>query len=141
MSIFSREYHRDPQVALGSPLLTCNQHAQELGMVGMVLYSDPGDDGRFTEANGFEAYPHGPARNPSSVQRGSVLFLSKLAGDPYVDRLIDQRLLLKWILADLINLAPPLASRQSQACRGTRSIMYFHLFHLYHCRSPRLCQF
>ena len=52
------------------------KRAQELGMVGVVMYSDPGDDGNVTEANGFKPYPDGPARNPSSVQRGSTQFLS-----------------------------------------------------------------
>jgi N-acetylated-alpha-linked acidic dipeptidase len=41
------------------------------------MYSDPGDDGEMTEKNGHAAYPDGPARQPSSVQRGSVQFLSK----------------------------------------------------------------
>jgi N-acetylated-alpha-linked acidic dipeptidase len=58
------------------------KRAQELGMVGCLLYSDPGDDGEFTEENGYEAYPEGPARNPSSVQRGSANFLSIRPGDP-----------------------------------------------------------
>jgi len=53
------------------------KRASELGMVGAVIYSDPGDDGEVTEVNGHEAYPDGPARNPSSVQRGSVQYLSK----------------------------------------------------------------
>jgi N-acetylated-alpha-linked acidic dipeptidase len=54
------------------------KRAQELGMVGMVIYSDPGDDGDFTEENGSKLYPAGPGRNPSSVQRGSVQFLCEL---------------------------------------------------------------
>ncbi|KAK5992737.1 putative glutamate carboxypeptidase [Cladobotryum mycophilum] len=58
------------------------QRAQELGMVGVLMYSDPGDDGGITEENGYAAYPDGPARNPSSVQRGSVLYLSTRPGDP-----------------------------------------------------------
>ncbi|KAI9802473.1 MAG: hypothetical protein M1825_002858 [Sarcosagium campestre] len=58
------------------------KRAQELGMVGVILYSDPGDDGDITEANGKKPYPHGPARNPSSVQRGSASFLSMGPGDP-----------------------------------------------------------
>jgi len=58
------------------------KRAQELGMVGVVLYTDPGDDGEVTEKNGHLGYPDGPARNPSSVQRGSVLFLSFAPGDP-----------------------------------------------------------
>lgn len=52
------------------------KRAQEMGMVGVVMYSDPGDDGEVTEKNGYETYPSGPARQPSSVQRGSVQFLS-----------------------------------------------------------------
>jgi N-acetylated-alpha-linked acidic dipeptidase len=51
------------------------KRAQELGMVGAVIYSDPGDDGNITELNGYKTYPDGPARNPSSVQRGSAQFL------------------------------------------------------------------
>lgn len=52
------------------------KRAQELGMVGMVMYTDPQEDGKMTVANGYKAYPEGPARNPSSVQRGSAQFLS-----------------------------------------------------------------
>lgn len=51
-------------------------------MVGVVIYSDPQEDGEMTELNGYKAYPNGPARNPSSVQRGSVEFLSIAPGDP-----------------------------------------------------------
>jgi N-acetylated-alpha-linked acidic dipeptidase len=51
------------------------KRAQELGMLGVVLYSDPQEDGDVTEANGFLPYPDGPARNPSAVQRGSVEFI------------------------------------------------------------------
>lgn len=58
------------------------KRASELGMVGAILYNDPGDDGEITEANGYETYPKGPARNPSSVQRGSVEYLSVAPGDP-----------------------------------------------------------
>jgi N-acetylated-alpha-linked acidic dipeptidase len=58
------------------------KRAQELGMIGTILFSDPGDDGVNTEENGFKTYPDGPARQPSSVQRGSTEFLSILPGDP-----------------------------------------------------------
>ncbi|KAF2124405.1 Zn-dependent exopeptidase [Dothidotthia symphoricarpi CBS 119687] len=58
------------------------KRAQEMGMVGIVMYTDPGDDGSVTEKNGNASYPEGPARNPSSVQRGSVQFLSFAPGDP-----------------------------------------------------------
>ncbi|KAG4025831.1 hypothetical protein MFRU_049g00020 [Monilinia fructicola] len=58
------------------------KRAEELGMVGAILFSDPGDDGDNTEENGAIAYPDGPARNPSSVQRGSAQYLSVAPGDP-----------------------------------------------------------
>ncbi|KDQ17172.1 hypothetical protein BOTBODRAFT_29986 [Botryobasidium botryosum FD-172 SS1] len=56
--------------------------AQEAGCVGIIIYSDPRDDGYVTEENGHKVYPHGPARNPHTVQRGSVEFLSMYPGDP-----------------------------------------------------------
>ncbi|KAH8205263.1 hypothetical protein TruAng_000510 [Truncatella angustata] len=58
------------------------KNAQENGMIGVVLFTDTADDGSITEANGYAAYPDGPARNPTSVQRGSVEFLSIYPGDP-----------------------------------------------------------
>lgn len=58
------------------------KRAHEMGMVAVLIYSDPGDDGNVTEANGYDYYPKGPARNPSSVQRGSVQYLSVRPGDP-----------------------------------------------------------
>lgn len=58
------------------------KRAQELGAVGVILYTDPGDDGEVTEEKGVEKYPNGPARQPSSVQRGSTQFLSFAPGDP-----------------------------------------------------------
>ncbi|KAI0053744.1 Zn-dependent exopeptidase [Auriscalpium vulgare] len=56
--------------------------AQELGAAGVLIYSDLRDDGTVTEANNYTAYPHGPARNPTAVQRGSVQYLSVYPGDP-----------------------------------------------------------
>ncbi|KZT12731.1 Zn-dependent exopeptidase [Laetiporus sulphureus 93-53] len=56
--------------------------AQELGAAACLIYSDPRDDGTVTQENGYDAYPNGPARNPSSVQRGSTQFLSIYPGDP-----------------------------------------------------------
>lgn len=52
------------------------KNAQAHGMIGCVIFTDTGDDGNITEANGYAAYPDGPARNPTTVQRGSVQFLS-----------------------------------------------------------------
>lgn len=56
--------------------------AQDAGAVGVLLYSDPGDDDGITPANGFKQYPHGPARQESSVQRGSVQFLGGVGAAP-----------------------------------------------------------
>ncbi|KAF2258650.1 N-acetylated-alpha-linked acidic dipeptidase-like protein 2 [Lojkania enalia] len=58
------------------------KNAQEHGMIGAVLFSDPSDDGNMTIFKGVAAYPDGPARNPTTVQRGSVQFLSIYPGDP-----------------------------------------------------------
>ncbi|KZT74407.1 Zn-dependent exopeptidase [Daedalea quercina L-15889] len=56
--------------------------AQERGAVACLIYSDPRDDGTVTVENGYDAYPDGPARNPTSVQRGSTQFISLYPGDP-----------------------------------------------------------
>ncbi|CDO73739.1 hypothetical protein BN946_scf185015.g67 [Trametes cinnabarina] len=58
------------------------KRAEELGAAGVLIYSDPRDDGAVTVANGYEPYPAGPARNPTAVQRGSVQYLSLYPGDP-----------------------------------------------------------
>ena len=58
------------------------QGAAERGAVGVLIYSDPRDDGSVTVENGYEPYPAGPARNPTSIQRGSVMYLSIYPGDP-----------------------------------------------------------
>lgn len=52
---------------------------KDFGAIGVIIYSDPSED---KELANEAPYPHGPARHPSAVQRGSVLFLSKLPGDP-----------------------------------------------------------
>lgn len=56
--------------------------AASVGASAVLIYTDPAEDGQITLENGYKAYPHGPARQPSSVQRGSVQFLSSYPGDP-----------------------------------------------------------
>ncbi|KAJ6538560.1 Zn-dependent exopeptidase [Mycena vulgaris] len=56
--------------------------AEDLGAVGVLIYSDPRDDGHITVENGYEPYPGGPARNPTAVQRGSVAYINLYPGDP-----------------------------------------------------------
>jgi N-acetylated-alpha-linked acidic dipeptidase len=51
--------------------------AQEAGAAGLIIYSDPIDDGYFRG----DAYPKGPYRPPTGVQRGSVQFTFEYAGD------------------------------------------------------------
>ncbi|QEH34092.1 Aminopeptidase S [Aquisphaera giovannonii] len=53
-------------------------NAQKRGATGILIYSDPGDDGY---AKG-DTYPNGPFRPGSAIQRGSVQFLSLGPGDP-----------------------------------------------------------
>lgn len=56
--------------------------AEQLGASAVLIYSDPADDGGITEKNGYKPYPEGPARQSSSVQRGSVQDLALHPGDP-----------------------------------------------------------
>ncbi|KAH9948355.1 Zn-dependent exopeptidase [Amylocystis lapponica] len=56
--------------------------AEELGAAAVLIYNDPRDDGTVTVENGYVPYPSGPARNPTSLQRGSVQYLSMYPGDP-----------------------------------------------------------
>lgn len=52
--------------------------AQQHGAAGVLIYSDPADDG-YTKG---DLYPGGPMRPPSAVQRGSTQFLPISPGDP-----------------------------------------------------------
>ena len=54
------------------------KEAQDRGALGVLIYSDPRDDGYMAG----EVYPDGPMRPESAIQRGSVLFLSHMPGDP-----------------------------------------------------------
>ncbi|EXL44410.1 hypothetical protein FOCG_13393 [Fusarium oxysporum f. sp. radicis-lycopersici 26381] len=58
------------------------KNAEAHGMIGTILYTDPLEDGEITEANGYLPYPDGPARHPSSIQRGSTRWGSLSFGDP-----------------------------------------------------------
>jgi N-acetylated-alpha-linked acidic dipeptidase len=52
--------------------------AEQRGALGVLLYSDPQDDGY----DKGQAYPQGPWRPETAVQRGSVQYLFKFPGDP-----------------------------------------------------------
>ncbi len=52
--------------------------AQEHGAAGVIIYSDPADDGYFKG----DMYPNGPWRPASAVQRGSIGYIFKYPGDP-----------------------------------------------------------
>lgn len=58
------------------------RNAELYGASGAITYTDPHDDGEVTAKHGFLTYPDGPARNPSSIERGSVAFLTDFDGDP-----------------------------------------------------------
>ncbi len=51
--------------------------AQQRGAAGVIIYSDPYDDGYFRG----DPYPHGPYRPATGVQRGSIEYLFKYSGD------------------------------------------------------------
>jgi len=52
--------------------------AEQRGAKGVLIYSDPMDDGYFKG----DTYPNGPWRPETGVQRGSVQYLFKYPGDP-----------------------------------------------------------
>src|SRR5215467_12930827 len=52
--------------------------AQENGAAGVIIYSDPADDG-WTRG---DKYPRGPWRPDTGVQRGSIGYMFHFAGDP-----------------------------------------------------------
>jgi N-acetylated-alpha-linked acidic dipeptidase len=52
--------------------------AQEHHAAGVLIYSDPADDGY----RRGDVYPRGPWRPATGVQRGSILYLTDYAGDP-----------------------------------------------------------
>ena len=52
--------------------------AQEHGAKGVIIYSDPADDGYVRGP----VYPEGPWRPADSIQRGSIQFLWDYPGDP-----------------------------------------------------------
>ena len=52
--------------------------AEQRGAVGVIIYSDPQDDGYYKG----DPYPNGPWRPETGVQRGSVQYLFKYPGDP-----------------------------------------------------------
>ncbi len=52
--------------------------AEQHGAAGVIIYSDPIDDGYFKG----DKYPDGPWRPDSGVQRGSILYMFKYPGDP-----------------------------------------------------------
>lgn len=54
------------------------RNAERAGAAGVVIYSDPLDDG-YDRA---DPYPRGQARPEDAIQRGSVQFLSEGPGDP-----------------------------------------------------------
>jgi len=51
--------------------------AQQRQALGVLIYSDPADDGYFRG----DMYPHGPYRPATAVQRGAVQYLFKYPGD------------------------------------------------------------
>ncbi len=52
--------------------------AGDHGAVGLILYSDPGDDGYMRG----DVYPRGPWRSADAIQRGTVKYIFQHASDP-----------------------------------------------------------
>ncbi len=54
------------------------QVAEEHGAAGLIIYSDPADDGYMRG----DIYPNGPMRPENAIQRGSLLYIFNYPGDP-----------------------------------------------------------
>ena len=67
-----REYGAQSDIALKI------QNAEKNGCVGVLIYSDPSDDG---EGKG-DVWPDGPWRREDSLQRGDVSLTNRVVGDP-----------------------------------------------------------
>ena len=52
--------------------------AGEQGAIGLIIYSDPADDGYMKG----DVYPRGPWRSADAIQRGTVKYIFQHAGDP-----------------------------------------------------------
>ena len=66
-------------VRYGSNFRGVKAHTAQLnGAAGVIIYSDPIDDGYFKG----DIYPRGAWRPESSVQRGSIKYIFKYPGDP-----------------------------------------------------------
>ena len=52
--------------------------AGDQGAVGLIIYSDPADDGYMKG----DVYPRGPWRSADAIQRGTVKYIFQYAGDP-----------------------------------------------------------
>ena len=52
--------------------------AGEQGAIGLIIYSDPADDGYMKG----DTYPRGPWRSADAIQRGTVKYIFQHAGDP-----------------------------------------------------------
>lgn len=69
-TVFGSQLLKDLGVAThrASQLAAAAKH----GISGMIMYTDPQNDGNITEKNGYQPFPDGPARPPSLIERGSI---------------------------------------------------------------------
>ena len=59
-------------------------NAEKAGLIGLILYTDPMNDGPLLEWNGYKPYPYGVARPPTAIERGGL----GNAGEKRLDLLI-----------------------------------------------------
>lgn len=82
------------------------KEAQDRGAVGVIIFSDPADDGYMRG----DIYPDGPMRPPSAIQRGSVQYLSLQPGDPSTPGGLPSTAGAKRITRDQMNNVPKIPS-------------------------------
>jgi N-acetylated-alpha-linked acidic dipeptidase len=111
-------YVREKNLSIFRALSVAN--AERAGLIGVVLYTDPGNDGPMTEGNGYKPFPAGPARPLEAIERGGF-------GN------VGEQMTL-FLMPALINYCSPISSRGLQQGRITRNSLYTHV--LCRCNPP-----
>ena len=103
----SRSRARSRSCATAAPFRGLKvKEAQDRGAVGVLIFSDPADDGYMRG----DVYPDGPMRPASAIQRGSVQFLSMQPGDPSTPDGLPSTAGAKRITRDQMNNVPKIPS-------------------------------
>ena len=106
-------YVREKNLSIFRSLSVAN--AERVGMIGVVLYTDPQNDGPMTEGNGYNPFPAGPARPLEAIERGGFGNIGKQ--------------IIPFLISGLIKYCSPILSSGLRQGWVTRNSQYTHV----HC--------